>query len=409
LLHEALKQKLSNPSAATVVDPAVEAALRDFDEATATARVVNQAITRANDEIGRLKKEAAGIPEAQLEQELRRFRNAQIRQQPAAKSLCSKLLEARTRKKALEEEKRAKRAELETLAESVLTQYEAAINRLLRAFGANFALQDTRPSFSGGKASSTYQLAIENRPLALGDSKTPRGTPCFRTALSGGDKSALALAFFLARLEQDGSLATKVIVLDDPLSSLDDFRAACTQQEVCRLADRAAQVIVLSHDWLFLKSVHDGASDRGVVKPLQVVRARPGYELREWDIERYCLTQEHHDYFLLQKYLDEGVPEGLDLRIVARAIRPYLEGNLRHRFPGQFASSEMFGNMIEKIRAASPGSPLAGLQRDLLELEALNEYSRQFHHGAPHAASPPPNDQQLRAFVERAIRVVQSR
>jgi hypothetical protein len=34
----------------------------------------------------------------------------------------------------------------------------------------------------------------------LGDGTTPLGQPCFRTTLSAGDKSTLALAFFLAQL-----------------------------------------------------------------------------------------------------------------------------------------------------------------------------------------------------------------
>jgi wobble nucleotide-excising tRNase len=51
------------------------------------------------------------------------------------------------------------------------------------------------------------------------------GSPVvFDSALSLGDKSALAFAFFLARLENDPKRFEQIVVFDDPLSSLDSCR-----------------------------------------------------------------------------------------------------------------------------------------------------------------------------------------
>ena len=61
------------------------------------------------------------------------------------------------------------------------------------------------------------------------------------------------LAFFLAVLKQDQQIAQKIIVLDDPFTSLDRFRRTCTQQLIQGLSDSAQQVLVLSHDPFFLK------------------------------------------------------------------------------------------------------------------------------------------------------------
>jgi len=44
-------------------------------------------------------------------------------------------------------------------------------------------------------------------------------------------------------------------LIDDPISNLDEHRALTTVQEIRRLAERAAQVIVLSHN----KAVHVSA------------------------------------------------------------------------------------------------------------------------------------------------------
>jgi wobble nucleotide-excising tRNase len=71
---------------------------------------------------------------------------------------------------------------------------------------------------------------LNDQLLDLGDERTPRGQPCFGTALSSGDNSALGLAFFLAKLRRDTTLGGKAVVFDDPLSSLDLFRQSFTSR-----------------------------------------------------------------------------------------------------------------------------------------------------------------------------------
>ena len=279
-----------------------------------------------------------------------------------------------------------------------------AINQYLAKFGASFSITGTKPSWPGGKTSSTYQIQINGHPVDLGDNRTPLGTPCFRTALSAGDKSTLALAFFLARLDRDPALKDKVVVLDDPLSSLDEFRRAHTQQLICDLADRAAQVIVLSHDAFFLKRLCD-ASEGGRVKVMHIVRGKKdNFRLEPWDVHRDCRPDSQQAYFTIQTYLAEGAPEG-ELRTVAKELRICLEGSLRARFPADFGEQGMVGEFLKKLREAPEGSHLAESveAEELAELEALNEYAKQFHHpGAP----PVTNDDELRTFAERTLAFV---
>jgi wobble nucleotide-excising tRNase len=78
------------------------------------------------------------------------------------------------------------------------------------------------------------------------------GRHAFGNTLSSGDRNTLALAFFFACLDQDPSLAGRVVVIDDPVSSLDDNRSLTTVQEIRRLLPRVAQVIILSHSKSFL-------------------------------------------------------------------------------------------------------------------------------------------------------------
>lgn len=67
---------------------------------------------------------------------------------------------------------------------------------------------------------------------------------CFRNTLSAGDRSTLALAFFIAQLERDSKLADTVVLFDDPFTSQDKSRRLRTQHRITKLADTCRQVIV---------------------------------------------------------------------------------------------------------------------------------------------------------------------
>lgn len=404
-LRERLQRKLANPSEVIPEDSALAAAIRDYTDARKAVDEHNASINKANSEITSLKQNAAATKPETLEQELRRLRNMEIRQTADVEALITKLQRARQRRKELADKKEAKKDDLKTSAAEVLAKYQESINRLLQAFGANFTIVNARPVFPGGKASSSYQLELNSTALDIGDPNTPRGKPCFRTALSTGDKSTLALAFFLARLEQEAQ-TDRCIVIDDPLSSFDAFRGACTQQQVGSIAARAGQTIVMSHDAFFLKGVLNSV-DKASTACLQVVRDGDTHVLRPWDVDTYFLHEAHQEYFLMRSYLSDGPPTHGDLTSIARAIRPYLEGHLRSRFPDAFAPTEWLGDMIGKIRAAAIGSELARMTPKLDELSAINEYSKPYHHSSIPAPQRP-SDTELQAWVRRALAWVQA-
>jgi wobble nucleotide-excising tRNase len=78
-----------------------------------------------------------------------------------------------------------------------------------------------------------------------------------RNCLSDGEKTALAFAYFLSKFENEINTPEKVkdsvIVIDDPISSLDDNRLYSTAHLIWRNFEEAKQLIVLSHNFLFLK------------------------------------------------------------------------------------------------------------------------------------------------------------
>ena len=402
VVGEKLKEKLANPTQSSGDLTDVEAALRDYEDAATDVRKANDKVQVANDTISQLKRDAASTDDTAVEQELRRLRNIEIRHDPKVQGLCDELVALRAKKVRLAADKDEAKNELEAQSGSVLQQYEATINGFLERFGASFRMTGTKPSFPGGKASSTYQIAIRDVAVDLGDSRTKQGT-CFRTALSSGDRSTLALAFFLARLDRDTDLDKKLVVFDDPLSSLDCFRSSCTQQEIRRTASKAAQVIVLSHDAFFLKSMYD--DERGA-KTLHIVGRADSHHMKAWDIEEHCASQAYRDYFLLKSFLAEGVPTKSDLTGVASRVSPYVEDYVRHKYPGDFQGLMTLGDCIRKIKDA-PGSDGPGAFKSRVQdLEDINEFGRRFMHGGGSVPAPP-SESELTTYVKRAIDLVQ--
>jgi wobble nucleotide-excising tRNase len=400
------KKKQDSPTEAVTVDADFNAALAVVEALRAIVAAYNTAVDAANLRVNEQKN--ASRTEGNitaLKNELTQLETRKKRFELEVAQACQAYQHAVTAKEDIEKRKVTARQQLDQYCRDLLKTYEQSINKYLDQFNAGFRITNTRHLYTGGTPSSHYQIEINSMPLDLGDARTPAGTPCFRTALSSGDRSALALAFFLSVLRQDADIGRKIVVFDDPFTSLDRFRRTCTQQLIQQLLDSAQQVIVLSHDPFFLKLLSDECASASInVKTLQMSKAGDTTVIGEWDVQAEVQSSYMKDFStLLGFYRDrKGDP-----RSVARAIRPFLEGMLRSHFPGQFQQNEWLGDMIAKIRAAEGNSGLQHAKADLQELEAINGYSKKYHHQQnPDADTEPINDDELHGYVKRTLRLV---
>ena len=124
----------------------------------------------------------------------------------------------------------------------------------------------------------------------------------------------------------------------------------------------------------------------------------------EWDIVEETKSDYHRDYFTLCEFLDN--PSG-DMRAVARTIRPVLEGYYRVRFPREFPSDKWLGDFINAIRQSSGSHPLVVLQNNLSEINAVNNYSKKYHHqDNSKADSEPINDIELQTYIKQILKLI---
>ena len=315
---------------------------------------------------------------------------------------CKAYQDSLDAKTVLEQQKEVVKQQLDQYCQSILQTYEQSINTYLDQFNAEFRITNSRHLYTGGTPSSHYQIEINNTAIDIGDSRTCFGTPCFKTTLSSGDRSALALAFFLAAFKQDPDAANKIVVFDDPFTSLDRFRRTCTQQLIRQVAGIAQQVVVLSHDPHFLKPIWDGYPPADI-KVLQLCRTGDNTMIGEFDIDAETQSTDTKDYSTLLNFYRDHAGTPLD---VARSIRPYLEGRLRSRFPGHFRPNEWLGNFIDKIKNAGNTAGLQHAQADISEIEAINDYSKKYHHDQNlNTDSESLSADELHGFVKRTLRL----
>ncbi|MGJ8657584.1 MAG: AAA family ATPase [Akkermansiaceae bacterium] len=403
-LHSALERKIASP-----IEPIELSNEEEHDIASYTALSeefisYNESVKLSNIEITGLRSRLASNTTESLKQEKQELLKQLRRSEAATIELLEQYAEKKAHGEDLASNKIEAKAELDTETSSLLTRFQTSINSYLSQFSAGFEIDSTREMHRGGSPSVHYQIKINDNLVNASSSNNT--TPSFKTCLSSGDKNTLAFAFFLARLDASDDLADKVLVFDDPMTSLDANRRAATQAQILRLAGLTTQLIVFSHDAYFLREAWDQSSGQSSTTLCLRRSGRSDSSLHEWNIESETAGEYYRNYYTLEDFLKGNTPN--DPRNVARCIRPLLEANLRLRFPGQFRRDDWLGGFLGLVRDAPIGHPLEPLNGSLSELEQINEFSKHFHHdqNPDGYATHTTTDTELQGYVKRTISVL---
>lgn len=340
-----------------------------------------------------------------LQQQMAGLELVKKRFEPGVAQLVDQWTAAQTEKANQERAKTAARVALDTLMAQVLSQYQVRINTLLGNFGASFEIADMGFNYYGATPRTEYGLRLRGRNVQLSG-----GMPSFATALSEGDRRTLAFAFFIASVEAMSSLATAVVVVDDPMCSLDRNRRGHTRRVLQNLATRCEQIIVLGHDVYFLRDLRDDLVPRSggpFPKVVKLGRVQNGYtDFEALDIDRECEATYYRNHRLVAEFVEGN--GSTEARSVAKAIRPMLEGYLYRRFPRRVRRGLLFGEIVNQARLAQSPDPLAHLQPLVPELDEVNGYAGQFHHDTNGTSADTVDvvDAELLVFAKRALNIV---
>lgn len=256
------------------------------------------------------------------------------------------------------------------------THYHLKVNHYLGRFGASFTISEITNSMQGNAGQADYGLLIKGEKIARGRGRQIDASPTFRNTLSAGDKTTLALAFFLAKLDQDAGLSCKTLVIDDPLSSHDSHRRRETVNAIKDLCAKCLQVIVLSHDEFLLRDIQQRCS--GVPCAAFQIEFSGG---DEWsaasavDLDQVCRAQHARLVDELAAFVDERTG---DADHIVHNVRRVLETHYRRTYAAYFARNRNLGQIINDIAAGGPAHPC---HRDLSKLDNCNDFTCDRHHG----------------------------
>lgn len=397
-----LDLKSRAPLEVVPLDQAYATALADYDAAALQVNVVNTTIRAVNTLIAAKKTETGAADVKIAENELARRKAIKTRHNEAVVVICDDYSRLVAAKDDTDRRKEVVRKQLDTHTKNVVKPYERRINDLLATFNAGFTITETKHSYPGGIATSSYQLVINNTAIDVGDGKTSTSQPSFKNTLSAGDRTTLALAFFLAHLERDQALGQKIVVFDDPFSSQDAFRRRQTVHEIIKVAGKCTQVIVLSHDATFLKQVWDKAPAAERVSLIIADHRSQGSKIIPVDLEKACQGRTATDIDDLQTYLATGAGALLD---IIRKMRVVLETYCRTTYSASFVTEDWLGDIVRKIREGGDTHPAYPLYD---ELDRINDYTKQYHHGEDVTDSTPDqiDPTELTGFTKLTLQIV---
>lgn len=396
----ALRAKQAAPLERMQLSPEAIAIIADFEELRVTVEALNTQMEEANEAIRTVKAQAVAADPAVIAVSLTRLRATRARHAPTTAAICATYLAEKFAKAATEVLRDQARAALEAYRTGVFPTYQASINRYLQLFNAGFHLDSIQPVNTRGGSACSYNVVINNSPVPVAGRSSSPGDHGFHNTLSAGDRNALALAFFFASLDQCSDLTDKVVVIDDPVSSLDEHRCLTTIQEIRRLAHRVAQVIIFSHSKPFLCALWDGMTPT-FRAALHVVRQGTGSTLQEWDVNNACISEHDRRHTLLREYLEVA---GGNNREVAVAIRPLLEGFFRVACPQHFPPGTLLGPFRGLCEQRIGTAQEILNQGHVYELRDLVEYGNRFHHDTNAAwQTEVINDLELLGYVRRTL------
>ncbi len=351
----------------------------------------NAAIRRLNESIDELRNETASGNLEIAENELAKLKYTQLRYSTEVAPECECFLNLGRHWTELDKEINRQRNINAQAIKNTFKQYGESLNKHLEVFGASFRVNDLTQTQHGGVFRAGYKIGLSGESVDLGQSKHDISKRSFRNVLSEGDKRTLALAFFLSQLDQLNNLNGKVIVFDDPVTSMDDSRRNNTILEIGRLAKRSKQVFVLSHRPEFLHSIWYKFCRHGDGKigstQLEIRCARDSSVLTSWNMEA-TVASLHAKRIkrILEYYNDES---DRDEDEISGELRPLLEYHYKIHYPELFEQFNIntIGDLV-RILDLNSSSPVvkALAAKDKDTLAGLNIVHRETMHGQ----EPPP-------------------
>jgi wobble nucleotide-excising tRNase len=382
-LIASIQQKIQNPTVA--VATATATAFQTSGQTINTnIDSYNHNVTIYNTAISTFRSNIQSVATAQLEVD--RLKRIKQRFDTPIDTLCNQLTTERQRLRGLETAYTQLSQQQQAAATTFFNSYQTQINHYLRnVFRTPFQIANVVHVAPQGRATQSkigYKLTIEGKDISFTQNQPFNAKEC----LSEGDKSTIALAFFLSKLDIDPNKQSKILIFDDPLSSLDTNRRSYTIGIIKSLVQQLKQVVVLSHNEYFLHEVSKdiAASDKCTLRIAEDFAAKAS-KIEVCDLNELVKIE----YFKNIEWL-EAFRSNPDINLkyaVLGWLRNVLEAHLRFKFYKEIRSMTglpTFGKLISFLDTYPVTFRDNTNRTDIIsKLNLINGVSWKSHHGDP--------------------------
>jgi wobble nucleotide-excising tRNase len=212
------KEQFETICSKKIEEPTVQVDISSVDKLeqlwTTLAEVVNEFNTR----ISSFVQQVGTKNKRQIESELSLLNAQKLRHEQKWSEFCNTYEESR---KSIESFKQARDVALQNLSTysaTVFAAHQRGINEVLELVGADFRVHDLGEKKDLRKSQAVYcgfELKFFGQHVVPLSGNTQDAS--FNNTLSGGDRSALAFAFFVSMLRNTQDLANTIVVFDDPI------------------------------------------------------------------------------------------------------------------------------------------------------------------------------------------------
>jgi wobble nucleotide-excising tRNase len=228
-----------------------------------------------------------------------------------------------------------------------------------------------------------------------------------RYSLSEGDKSTIALCFFLARLDLN-KIQKKIIVFDDPLSSFDHARRISTITQLASVAEKAEQLILMTHDIHFANDFTKKCKNiktLGKVTNLRIKKIKGSAGIYCHNITQELFIDFQKEIFFVREFFAGNDYNEQQMRDVAKSIRTILEGIFKVKYFDIIDQNIWLGEIIELINKNRTRPRFNKLNKYRSKLVLLNDYSSKYHHSDSTNRNEPIVEHELRSNVELLLEI----
>lgn len=382
-LIASIQQKIQNPTLA-VATATANVFQTSGETINTNINIYNQNVAIYNNAIIEFRSNIQTVTAAQLEVD--RLKRIKKRFETPIDALCNQLTTERQTLRGLETAYTQLSQQQQAAATTFFNSYQTRINHYLsNVFRTPFRIDNVVHVAPRGRATQSqigYKLTIDGNDISFAPNQPFNAKEC----LSEGDKSTIALAFFLSKLDIDPNKQNKVLIFDDPLSSLDTNRRTYTIGIIKSMFQQLKQVVVLSHNEYFLHEVSKdiAASDKCTLRIAEDFAARAS-KIEVCDLNELVKI----DYFRNIERLEafRSTPD-INLKdAVLGWLRNVLEAHLRFKFYKEIRSmtgQPTFGRLISFLDAFPVTFRDNANRIDIIsKLNLINGVSWKSHHGDP--------------------------